>query len=249
MKLEFFELCVEITRRCNMNCAHCLRGDAENLDMPFEKLKSLLDVTDYIDSLVFTGGEPALNVSFMRKTLEYVKEKEIPVTGLFIATNGKEVTEEFLLTWIQWFAYCLECGEERDLINIALSKDDFHERIPDRNRYLIEALPGYTDIKQTDFRKTAIIRSGRAAKNSAALKKLGFSFRDRTPATVCNVARFGDAFRLGDTVYLSAKGDICVDCDLAYKDQEKHAVGNVDDLPSFFAAIEKADKDGELRSA
>ena len=249
MRLEFYELCVEITRRCNMNCAHCLRGDAENLDMPFEKLKSVLDVTDSIDSLIFTGGEPTLNVPFMKKTLEYVKEKEIPVNGLFIATNGKEVTEEFLLTWIQWFVYCLECGAERDLVNIALSKDDFHERIPDRNRYLIEALPGYTDIKQTDFRKDAIIRSGRAAENSAALKKLGFSFRDRTPSNVCNVTRYGGAFRLEDIVYLSAKGDICVDCDLSYKDQGRHAVGNVDDLPAFFAALEKAEEWGEIRSA
>lgn len=24
---------IEVTRRCNMCCAHCLRGDAENIDI------------------------------------------------------------------------------------------------------------------------------------------------------------------------------------------------------------------------
>ena len=89
MKLQFYDLAVEITRRCNMSCAHCLRGDAQNMDMSFEMFKKLLDITEGIDTLSFTGGEPALNIPFMEKTLEYVKEKGIPVYNIFIATNGK----------------------------------------------------------------------------------------------------------------------------------------------------------------
>lgn len=32
MKIAIDDLILEVTRRCNMCCLHCLRGEAENLD-------------------------------------------------------------------------------------------------------------------------------------------------------------------------------------------------------------------------
>lgn len=34
---------IEITRRCNMCCAHCLRGDAENVDIQEKYINAFLD--------------------------------------------------------------------------------------------------------------------------------------------------------------------------------------------------------------
>lgn len=36
MKINVHTLIVEVTRRCNMTCKHCLRGDAQSLDMQKE---------------------------------------------------------------------------------------------------------------------------------------------------------------------------------------------------------------------
>ena len=61
-KLSIDNLIIEITRRCNMACAHCLRGDAQNIDIdPSYMLKLLRDNNiDYISMVTFTGGEPTL---------------------------------------------------------------------------------------------------------------------------------------------------------------------------------------------
>lgn len=37
-KIEYDSLVLEVTRRCNMNCAHCIRGETENIDMQHEVL-------------------------------------------------------------------------------------------------------------------------------------------------------------------------------------------------------------------
>lgn len=33
MEIYVNYLAIEVTRRCNMKCNHCLRGDAQNLDI------------------------------------------------------------------------------------------------------------------------------------------------------------------------------------------------------------------------
>lgn len=33
MEIYVNYLAIEVTRRCNMKCEHCLRGDAQNLDI------------------------------------------------------------------------------------------------------------------------------------------------------------------------------------------------------------------------
>lgn len=41
-ELYIKNLCIEITRRCNMHCAHCMRGDAESVDIPLRHISDLL---------------------------------------------------------------------------------------------------------------------------------------------------------------------------------------------------------------
>ena len=36
--MQVYSLILEVTRRCNMCCAHCLRGEAENIDMQKETI-------------------------------------------------------------------------------------------------------------------------------------------------------------------------------------------------------------------
>jgi len=37
-KLTFESLAIETTRRCNMKCAHCFRGDAQNVDIDYQHI-------------------------------------------------------------------------------------------------------------------------------------------------------------------------------------------------------------------
>lgn len=55
-KVVFNQLTIEVTRRCNMACGHCLRGDAENIDLTNMDIDSVLDQTEAIGRLIVTGG-------------------------------------------------------------------------------------------------------------------------------------------------------------------------------------------------
>ena len=47
-ELYIKNLCIEITRRCNMRCAHCMRGNAEAVDISLRHITNLLRHVRYI---------------------------------------------------------------------------------------------------------------------------------------------------------------------------------------------------------
>ena len=196
-KVCLAHLALEITRRCNMSCAHCLRGGAQRKDIDFNIISSLLSRVKEIQSLVFTGGEPTLNVSAMRYTLDYCKSHGIKVSQVWLATNGKRVTDEFLDVCRQWHIYTLEtefasndntpCPPEKAnaIIKqftdsddgyceygcfVALSLDNYHEAIPVKNVYKLLTLPHLT-LDKAVLNKNPynwIIGTGRAKDNDLA---------------------------------------------------------------------------------
>ena len=98
---------IEVTRRCNMCCAHCLRGDAEAVDIQERYIDAFLDSfanAGYISSLTFTGGEISLNIPAIRYTLNAVRERNISVGSFYMVTNGKAVDKmvELALASLEW---------------------------------------------------------------------------------------------------------------------------------------------------
>lgn len=101
---------IEITRRCNMCCAHCLRGDAEDVNIQEKYIDAFLDSFSnggYIGTIVFTGGEISLNIPAIRYTLKAVKERNISVGNFYMVTNGKAVDKmaELALASLEWWNY------------------------------------------------------------------------------------------------------------------------------------------------
>ena len=82
------DVVIEVTRRCNMCCAHCLRGDAEAVDIQERYIDAFLDSfanAGYISSLTFTGGEISLNIPAIRYT--YCDDKDDYSCGLCISSD------------------------------------------------------------------------------------------------------------------------------------------------------------------
>lgn len=141
-----------------MSCVHCLRGDAENLDMTDEILQAVLKPISNITTISFTGGEPSLNIPFIEQALQSIKEKKIPIYSCFIATNGMSNIDDFLNVCDQWHYYTMSCNYEKgelvygtkleqyskilnpkelecdvEGLSVALSTDDYHDAIPMKN--------------------------------------------------------------------------------------------------------------------
>lgn len=82
-----YTLFVEITRRCQLRCAHCMRGDAQAVDLSQDgiaRAKSLVRIRKP-SIMILTGGEPFLNLKGLADMLMIAKQEKIPVT---VVTNG-----------------------------------------------------------------------------------------------------------------------------------------------------------------
>lgn len=128
-KLAFNDLSIEITRRCNLSCQHCMRGEAENLDMSNEVIDQLLDRTTEIGYLGFTGGEPLLNLDGIEYFLNKMKQNNIPLKKLEIVTNGTILSERFaniLKDFYRWIDQHSDGNNYKVWIRLGVSRDDYH---------------------------------------------------------------------------------------------------------------------------
>ena len=58
--MQVSQLVIEIGRKCNLSCAHCLRGKSQDVTVDIDTVKKLIDEFEFIGNITFTGGEPTL---------------------------------------------------------------------------------------------------------------------------------------------------------------------------------------------
>lgn len=167
-KVIFNQLTIETTRRCNMACGHCLRGDAENVDLTGMDIDSVLDQTEAVGRLIITGGEPLLNLRAIQHLANGIVRRGIPIMRVQIITNGLIYDEKFIalvkrfseitrLTQVHGYG-----NKEREpwRVSIGVSLDRYHEapEICKKNyiRYK-NVLKGFAEVLQ--------VRHGNAPRN------------------------------------------------------------------------------------
>lgn len=222
-KIEFNTLVLEVTRRCNMNCEHCMRGKQQNKDVSHETIKALLQNTESISDITFTGGEASLNTDAIKYTLELCKKYNIPVHAFYIATNGKEVSNDFLCTCLEWYAYVIECGCEDEMGGLALSKDMFHEDIPIENENKLRGFSFFREDKFTDFNNISLLNLGKARNLSGFLKREKRYYKP-------DISKYNDyLYNIYDIITITVDGDILSDCDYEYESTDDIKIGSVYD--------------------
>ena len=109
-KLYAKNLCIEITRRCNMSCAHCMRGDSQNIDIEHRYIKNLLKHFQHIHHI-----------------LKQLKLYNIHIYSIYIVTNGSlsSISKEFIDICSELYEY----QEEKDDYNhmLEMSDDKYHD--------------------------------------------------------------------------------------------------------------------------
>ena len=238
-KLSTHNLILEVTRRCNMSCAHCLRGNSQDADMTPETLRRVFEIFKDVDEIAFTGGEPSLNVPIINQTIDILEQNGIHPCSFFIATNGKENVDELLQACDRLYKLChditnaktLEYTDIRwlhKLMNseeayggLALSADPYHEPIPLENVLKLMSRTYFTDVKIQEFKKDPfpqLIRAGSAVFLPSELTHEPY---------ISNASASGpDCF---EQVYISADGDILFDSDLDYANQPYYKTGSIYD--------------------
>lgn len=138
-RLSFDFLSINVTRRCNMNppCAHCMRGDPQNLDIDHSHIDNLLDQTEMIEELLLSGGEPFLNVPTIHYLLNELRRRNIPLYHLSLTSNGLTDASIIQPVFEEFYEYITSCrsnpynryrpdNPQEPVILLEISYDHYH---------------------------------------------------------------------------------------------------------------------------
>lgn len=214
-KIYWDNFCIEITRRCNMKCIHCMRGEPQNLDMNLTYIEEVFKNTAYIGVLHFSGGEPALNIPVLEGSLELAKKYNVMILNIDIITNGKEVPDSFIDIVKQWKKYCSLFNANQQE-GFYLTIDPFHEEIDLKNIKKITAnnlgqirLDRYRPKKNiiieknNDTKSTYIVDCGRA-RTLEGYEKLPWNIKEDPPT----VYKYNNNYYIIAKAMLSCNGFI-----------------------------------------
>lgn len=128
----FDEIAIELTRRCNLKCAHCFKGEAQDVDMPNEIIDAWLDRTALIYSLYLTGGEVTMCPEKMEYILEGLKQRNIPLLSMTFITNGVIQSQrivDIIRRYHHYIAPFIRPGYKvSNCICVSVSYDDYHDK-------------------------------------------------------------------------------------------------------------------------
>ena len=206
----FNGLIFEVTRRCNMQCPHCLRGDAQNKDLDFKYIDTFLYRLRgrCVREIFFTGGEPSLNIEAIKYVISGVKKYNIQVKRYDLITNGKNLSDEFI-----------NFVNSVDSFRVAISMDSYHEKLSDND---IQKLYQITSLSTKDIEPTSdtILDIGLARKNKIGIQKwkshsVDFSFYKNNLYVI-------------NMLVLNCDGNVLSGCDYEYSNAESLKISRFD---------------------
>lgn len=107
---------IEISRKCNLNCAHCMRGISSNISISTDLIDRLFDEVILADMLVISGGEPFLCYEEIKSLCEIIKRKCVQISAVTIVTNGTVYDDRIYKVLEETF----------DKVRVNISLDSFH---------------------------------------------------------------------------------------------------------------------------
>lgn len=228
-------LWIEVTRKCNLACKHCFRGESETLDLNDENIDRLFELVKRINCLFITGGEPSMNTHGVNKIVENIKEKKIKVGFIFVITNGRTPNiAEFLKALEELQKLC--DYPERSVVMVSVDQyhgfKDAENNIADGAR-LLKRLRKITSLKLQQ--QSAVI--------VAPIKKVGRAAANDLKAVKFITAAY-PVFIHEDKIkqlYLTAKGDLGTFQEFTFKDEdiEKNQICNISEVETGIELINK----------
>ena len=194
---------IEVTRRCNMKCNHCLRGQAENIDLEIEDINKLFDNLNIknINTLTITGGEPTLNPKAILLILKKIISKGIIVDNFNMVINGSNYNQILIDGLNEFYKYCKG-------VNLICSRDQYHRQPKEDVLKKYKRLP-YFICNYVELSNQEIIQIGRARENKLGTKE---SYNDTIKKfNYCKQNNYPITYDIDNNIklkqlYLSSKG-------------------------------------------
>ncbi len=218
-------LTLELTRKCNLTCEHCIRGCAQRKSMDRATMLELFYHVKSVDTLSIGGGEPSLAIQQLEDLLEVLELRDVEVNHIFLVTNGKRVSVPLLKAYAALYEYCTD----NDLSSFSLSNDLYHQEAregvsrnihdyiyacEDNNIFLPEEIFHYHTQG-----KIHLIKRGRA--------KHMLSAKDEPYLDNLRLNNLQHPTRIYGDCYIAYNGDVIGDANASYADMKKLSRGNI----------------------
>lgn len=231
---------IELTRRCNLACEHCIRGPAQNKTMTREVIDKLIQNIDWVTHVYITGGEPLLEIDSLCYLIERLSTKI--VHNITFTTNGT-VRDSKVVDALE--AFCIANKLNGNAI-IVVSDDKFHSgehdsafdyytKLANEANKRIHEARGETDdaspaivVSSQDLGNRVTIYTGNAVK--LVNQNRGNYKLDENLQIVSN---YKHRIKIGAgvvccTVYITANGDVIAPMeDDSFANYDKNAIGNI----------------------
>ena len=119
-RLNVDELIIEATRFCNLDCAHCCRGDATTEYMDPNTIRNIFENIGSINELVISGGEPLVALRQLRTIANCINYYDVNVDNILIISNGTILNERIINSLNDLKSLCND-------FEILVSNDKFHQ--------------------------------------------------------------------------------------------------------------------------
>lgn len=228
MATLFTDIVLEVGRRCNLQCAHCLRGESENLTMPFEIAKKAIDLVTDIGTITFSGGEPTLYGKEIAKIIDYIIASQKSVGAFYVVSNGINYNPELMRALVKLYTYC----KEKELCYFDISTDIYHKQsyteLYHRPLMFHPAYDAFSFVTHRgELKEDYVILEGRAKDNI---------YSDRIPEynAKFNLVSWDEdeEYNECEMMYVTAKGQVSPNCDLSYDTFDELDLPNVKNIGS-----------------
>ncbi len=251
MKFIIYNVLFEVTRRCNLKCAHCMRGDAQNINLDEKHVDAFFELNKFRDiySLDFSGGEPTLNPNIIAYTVDKIINEKIPVSEIGLVTNGQIYSEVIVDAFSKFTDYrrqqaielytrknlntLLEEAKTKKYSSISLSDDWYHEDVKQEVKTNYLKSEDKINISSHPVFAKDLIKTGRSTSGKEVDYKIDLKYGVRDIED-CVIQSY---------IYLTANGELTTTGIGTFEDMDTLNMGKVEDMPLSQAIIKygKAD--------
>lgn len=250
-RLNVISLILEITRKCNLKCKHCFRGNSEKVYMDLDLIDIIFNEVCRINEFLLTGGEPFLAKKQLERITNNIMKDRTNIGKMIIVTNGTVMSYDIL--------GMLHEINKRTNLEIRLSNDVFHideiekKKLVEIRNDNIQRLKEYFNVYIPEDKVFVIDKIGRASNlNEDDLNKI--NNRNISTKYVFGTDKSLDSFRnnyllpsiidnnvVDGSLNIDVYGNI-TPVYYSYIDEDKSSLSNINNAKSLKLAISKINK-------
>lgn len=165
-EIEFGQIQIEITGRCNMNCQHCRAANQARQDMPIEQIVKIIQFARQFSpnykEIILSGGEPLMHNNFSEVLRQVRKNGGDFIT---LTTNGSLLTAEHL-------ALIEDLSFERFVLSVSLDSLDpeKHDAFRDHKNAFPKAVEALSMVARSN--SSTVIASMRSTIQASQIEEM-----------------------------------------------------------------------------